>query len=41
VQAGVEYCELPGRYTLFHDYGYYYVEYGVGSCNGAFVPPLP
>jgi Peptidase inhibitor family I36 len=38
---GLEYCELPGRYSLNHRFGYYYVEYGVSSCNGALVPPPP
>jgi hypothetical protein len=40
-QFGFEVCEAPGTYNLFHSYGYYWVEYGVTSCNGALVPPLP
>lgn len=40
-QTNQKFCELPGAYNLFHNYGYYYVEYGVTSCNGVSIPPGP
>lgn len=40
-QAGVEFCEAPGAYDLFHSYGFYRVVFGVGTCDGQPAPPLP
>jgi len=36
------YCLNPDSWVLYNDYGYFYIAYNVGSCNGASVPlPLP
>jgi len=41
-QAGTEVCETPGGiHHLSHSYGYFWVEYGIGSCSSAYIPPLP
>ncbi|MEO6890984.1 MAG: peptidase inhibitor family I36 protein [Ktedonobacteraceae bacterium] len=39
-QAGAEFCLSPGAWNLHHSDGFYWVEYGVGSCPGN-IPPLP
>lgn len=40
-QAGLEKCFEPGRYPLRHMYGFFFIEFGIHSCNGAHVPPGP
>lgn len=40
-QADAEQCLNPGAWDLYHDYGYFWIEYGVHSCNGSTVPPPP
>lgn len=43
VQADTEVCwnNPPGTAALDHSYGYYWVEYGIGSCSNAYTPPMP
>ena len=40
-QAGLKKCFEPGRYPLRHTYGFFFIEFGIHSCNGAPVPPGP
>lgn len=40
-QTGLKKCFEPGRYTLSHTYGFFFIEFGIHSCNGAHVPPGP
>lgn len=32
-------CLTPGRYSLDHTYGYFFIQFGVTSCNAN--PPMP
>jgi hypothetical protein len=34
-------CLPPGKYVLDHAFGYFYIEYGVGSCPSSAPGPLP
>lgn len=40
-QDNVLACWEPGRHVLSHTYGFFRVAFGVTSCIGAPVPPLP